>query len=142
MVYWEYFFQMAILKNEIIFATLVLISVVATSPTGTDLVTKDDSKELSSSNWSFYNVATLSTAVLVVSVGFAALVSLFFPVFVYKLCYLVGGCQDALDLYVDQLISEDKRSLEYIEPFFTTLVNAYEKYADDGIKKKFKKPKF
>lgn len=116
-----------------------------------NLKTKETySTSLTDIKWNYYNIAALTTALLVVGAGLSALMALFLPVMTYKICYMLGGCQDTLDYYVDQLVADnfngisrrEKRSMEYVEPILTTLINAYEKYADDNIKKKFNKHKF
>lgn len=107
------------------------------------------STSLTDIKWNYFNIAALTSALLVVGAGLSALMALFLPLMTYKICYMLGGCQDTLDHYVDQLVANNfnnirrqKRSMEYIEPILVTLVNAYEKYADDGIKKKFNKHAF
>ncbi|CAH1377634.1 hypothetical protein MTP99_019024 [Tenebrio molitor] len=124
-------------------ATLALISTAATS--STNPLKKDDSTEVAGLNWSFYNIAALSGAVLVVSAGFAALVAIFLPLFAFTSCYYIfGTCRDTFNILEDFVIPRkvNKRSVEYLEPVLTTLANAYEKYADNDVKKKSKKPTF
>ncbi|KAJ3639852.1 hypothetical protein Zmor_003187 [Zophobas morio] len=134
---------MTLLRRTLALAILALISTAATSP-ATNPAKKDDGTEVASLKWSFYDIATLSTAVLVVSVGFAALVSLFIPLFTYKLCYFFGICHNTLDVFNEFVLPRKvtKRSVDYVEPMLTTLVNAYEKYADTDLKKKSKIPRF
>ncbi|CAH0562083.1 unnamed protein product [Brassicogethes aeneus] len=123
-----------------------LVVAVVSSATLGEVHTEKQSTALSAdgSNWSLYNVAALTTAVIAVSVGLAGLISLFLPVTAYKLCLMLGGCQDTMDRYVDRFIADGsgynakrgKRSLEYVAPILNTLAAAYDKYADNDLKKK------
>ncbi|RZC33996.1 hypothetical protein BDFB_009377 [Asbolus verrucosus] len=137
---------MVLVKRTLALATLALISTAATSPTNP--VKKDDSSELVGLKWSFYNIAALSTVVLVASASFASLIFLLLSPFVYKLCSLFGVCFETL-IYADLLSdtnehfrTTNKRSVEYLEPMLTTLVNAYEKYGNNDLKKKSPKTRF
>ncbi|KAL1513203.1 hypothetical protein ABEB36_002641 [Hypothenemus hampei] len=69
----------------------------------------------SSFKWTKYNIAILSSAVLVVAAGAAILTAMLFPMFIYKICYALGGCQNTLDNYVDRFLGSDglsKRSIK------------------------------
>lgn len=139
-------------KGWIVFLVFACLSAMASSASFQSENPKSSSElalsqTTSASNWSYYNVAAVGTAILVVSAGLAALMSLFLPVMTFKLCLMLGGCQDTLDRYVDRLIVDSyprrqKRSMEYIEPILNTLASAYEKYADDDVKKKSNKLRF
>ncbi|EFA13006.1 hypothetical protein TcasGA2_TC001971 [Tribolium castaneum] len=130
---------MVLTKRTLAFATLVLISSVATSPTENP-TKKDDRTEVAGLNWSFYKFAAISAVVLVAGVGFAGLLSLLLLPFTHNVCFLLGTC-DTLDVWEQFSLPRkvNKRSIEYLEPMITTLANAYEKYADKDVKKKSRK---
>lgn len=111
------------------------------------------STEISTYSQSYYNAAIIFTATVLTGVGLIALTAFFFPVMAYKVCYSLGGCQNTMDAYVDELIgkelgkarnirSRNKRSMEYIEPILVTLAKAYEEYGDQDVKKNFKIPNY
>lgn len=133
---------MVLTKRTLVFATLAVISTVATSPTENPSK-KDDRSEVAGLNWSFYNFAAISTVVLAAGAGFVGLLSLFLFPFVHNICFLLGNC-DTLDVWEQFSLPRkvNKRSIEYLEPMMTTLLNAYEKYADNDVKKNSNKLKF
>ncbi|KAL3289733.1 hypothetical protein HHI36_023131 [Cryptolaemus montrouzieri] len=96
-------------------------------------------------SWSFYNVAALGTAIFVVSVGISTVLAL--PLLAQKLCYSFGiFCLDPFSGFEGyrsvNVNDRHKRSLEYVEPVLTMLMQAYEMYANDDIKKKSEVLKF
>lgn len=110
---------------------------------------EDPSTEISANSQSYYNAATIFTATVLTGVGLIALTAFFFPVMAYKVCYALGGCQNTMDSYVDELIGKElgkarnirprnKRSIEYIEPILVNLAKAYDEYGDQDVKKNFK----
>ncbi|CAG9768918.1 unnamed protein product [Ceutorhynchus assimilis] len=60
--------------------------------------------------WTGYNIAAVTTAAIVVGTGLAILTTLFFPMFVYKICYALGGCQTTLDEAVDRFLGVHGRT--------------------------------
>ncbi|XP_066143921.1 uncharacterized protein [Euwallacea fornicatus] len=91
--------------------------------------------------WTKYNIAAVTTAGLVIVAAVTLLTTLFFPVFIYKVCYALGGCQNTMDHYVDQLLGVNgheilrKRSrrslsemsrLEYVFNLFRRAMQEYE----------------
>ncbi|XP_066258632.1 uncharacterized protein [Euwallacea similis] len=91
--------------------------------------------------WTKYNIAAVTTAGLVIATGLTLLTTLFFPMFIYKVCYALGGCQNTMDHYVDQLLGVNgqeitgkrrRRSLsemsrlEYVFNLFKIAMQEYE----------------
>lgn len=101
----------------------------------------------------YYNAAIIVAATVLTGVGLVILTVVFYPMTAYNVCYALGGCQNTMDDYVDELIgkqlgtarnirSRNKRSMEYIEPILLTLAKAYEEYGDQDEKKNFKIPSY
>lgn len=80
-------------------------------------------------------------AFVVIATGVVALASFIYPLIAIKLCYWFGSCNSGLIAgYLAQNYLSDspriqKRSLEYLGPILQTLVNAYEIYGSDELKK-------
>lgn len=94
---------------------------------------------------SMTNVAALGAAIFVVTAGITAFLSL--PLLAEKLCFAFGiFCLNPFSEFEGyrsiNLSERNKRSLEYVEPILAMLMKAYDTYADDGLKKKFKVTKF
>ncbi|KAF7276380.1 hypothetical protein GWI33_010381, partial [Rhynchophorus ferrugineus] len=89
-----------------VYFMLIIISMSEALPASTEEVDgKLEEKALSTGfQWASYKVAAISTAIIVVGASLATLTALFFPIFAYKICYALGGCQNMLDSYVDRFI--------------------------------------
>lgn len=123
-----------------IFALIGSLALIASATSPANIPEeKNESSEIAGPNWSFYKIAALTTAILVTSAGFAALVSLFFPIFTYTLCYFLGACPDTLDVYVDRFLDNhgnvrriNARSINDLDPVLATLAKGVEIYEKDG----------
>lgn len=100
--------------------------------------------------WSSYNIIATTTALVVVAAGVTAFIALILPLIAYKICYLLGSCNDSFFTYVNRFVASDvsprknfdKRSAEYLGPILQALSVAYEKYERYETKKKPKMSSF
>lgn len=77
--------------------------------------------------------------IIIVGAGLALFTAFFFPIFGYKVCYALGGCQNTLDNYVDRMIGvqgrsrkitkrdvNQKRDMDYVMDFLKMAMRQYE----------------
>ncbi|XP_050295139.1 uncharacterized protein LOC126735232 [Anthonomus grandis grandis] len=60
--------------------------------------------------WINYNIAAVTTGTVIIIAGLAMVITIFFPIYAYKICYALGGCQNTLDQYVDRFIGVQGRT--------------------------------
>ncbi|XP_044764900.1 uncharacterized protein LOC123321400 [Coccinella septempunctata] len=134
-------------RTALFFLVAMTIATVHSASVATQLEVKDQKQTslIEKLPFSMANIAALGAGVFVVTAGITAFLSL--PLLAEKLCFAFGiFCLNPFSEFDGyrsiNLSDRNKRSLEYVEPILAMLMKAYDTYADDGLKKKSKVPKF
>lgn len=126
---------------------LVIVSTLANESKQTALQkTTDDSYKISSLlSWIYSSNLALSVTAVTVSATVIGIIIFFYPLLIYQICYVLGGCQNTLDNYINDFLSDSmkdniqrtnqtRRETRNVEtnPVLLALSNAHKRYEQSG----------